>query len=187
MRNVFVTLLFFILTFDIYNVTFAHPGNTASDGCHYCRTNCDRWGVPWNARHCHGGYSAPVTRAYTEPSCPANASYDSVSKGCVCNTGYATSLNKSYCVKIPANAHVVSSTTDVWECDYGYSESGDICIKNQQRTTIDNGKKEIPTPAQKNNGIRSSTNNDGGYGYTILGAGVVGLVSYLIGKLSPKK
>lgn len=33
----------------------AHPGNTASDGCHYCRTNCDKWGVPWNERHCHGG------------------------------------------------------------------------------------------------------------------------------------
>ena len=33
----------------------AHPGRTAADGCHYCRTNCDRWGVPWNERHCHGG------------------------------------------------------------------------------------------------------------------------------------
>lgn len=32
----------------------AHPGNTASDGCHYCRTNCDKWGIPWNERHCHG-------------------------------------------------------------------------------------------------------------------------------------
>ena len=31
----------------------AHPGNTASDGCHYCRTNCDYWGVPWYVRHCH--------------------------------------------------------------------------------------------------------------------------------------
>lgn len=35
--------------------TFAHPGRTAADGCHYCRTNCDSWGVPWNERHCHGG------------------------------------------------------------------------------------------------------------------------------------
>ena len=25
----------------------AHSGRTASDGCHYCRTNCDKWGVPW--------------------------------------------------------------------------------------------------------------------------------------------
>ena len=33
--------------------TFAHPGRTASDGCHYCRTNCGSWGVPWNERHCH--------------------------------------------------------------------------------------------------------------------------------------
>lgn len=39
---------------------FAHPGNTASDGCHYCRTNCDSWGVAWNERHCHGGYVAPI-------------------------------------------------------------------------------------------------------------------------------
>ncbi|WP_148265990.1 hypothetical protein [Oceanimonas sp. GK1] len=34
--------------------TLAHPGRTASDGCHYCRTNCSSWGVPANARHCHG-------------------------------------------------------------------------------------------------------------------------------------
>lgn len=44
-------------------VGLAHPGNTAADGCHYCRTNCDKWGVAWNERHCHGGYSAPKTTA----------------------------------------------------------------------------------------------------------------------------
>jgi hypothetical protein len=38
----------------------AHPGNTAGDGCHYCRTNCDTWGVPWNERHCHGGAVTPT-------------------------------------------------------------------------------------------------------------------------------
>lgn len=37
------------------NVVFAHPGNTAADGCHYCRTNCAKWGVPEGERHCHGG------------------------------------------------------------------------------------------------------------------------------------
>ena len=35
------------------NASFANPGRTASDGCHYCRTNCSEWGVPWNVRHCH--------------------------------------------------------------------------------------------------------------------------------------
>ena len=32
----------------------AHPGRTAADGCHYCRTNCEQWGVEPNKRHCHG-------------------------------------------------------------------------------------------------------------------------------------
>ena len=32
----------------------AHPGGTANDGCHYCGINCDKWGVSWNRRHCHG-------------------------------------------------------------------------------------------------------------------------------------
>lgn len=44
-----------LLTVPILGTTLAHPGRTAADGCHYCRTNCDYWGVPWNVRHCHGG------------------------------------------------------------------------------------------------------------------------------------
>lgn len=35
----------------------AHPGNTASDGCHYCRTNCEQYGVAYDERHCHNGGS----------------------------------------------------------------------------------------------------------------------------------
>ena len=37
----------------------AHPGNLSSDGCHYCRTNCTKWCVPENQRHCHGNNQAP--------------------------------------------------------------------------------------------------------------------------------
>ncbi len=50
-------LIFSILLFFPDPKVSAHPGNTAADGCHYCRTNCDKWGVPWNERHCHGGGS----------------------------------------------------------------------------------------------------------------------------------
>ncbi len=32
----------------------AHPGRTASDGYHYCRTNCDKWGEVAGQRHGHG-------------------------------------------------------------------------------------------------------------------------------------
>lgn len=51
---VFLVILFFSLRPKVY----AHPGRTASDGCHYCRTNCAYWGEVYGARHCHGGSSA---------------------------------------------------------------------------------------------------------------------------------
>lgn len=47
-------------------MAFAHPGNTSADGCHYCRTNCDKWGVAWNQRHCHGAPAASAP-TYTPP------------------------------------------------------------------------------------------------------------------------
>lgn len=57
LKIIFFSFLFLlIIKPDSVN---AHPGNTASDGCHYCRTNCDKWGVEWNERHCHNGKSIP--------------------------------------------------------------------------------------------------------------------------------
>ncbi|MDA1316854.1 MAG: hypothetical protein O3B87_02400 [bacterium] len=61
-----LALLFFVgllLSPTIY----AHPGNTASDGCHYCRTNCAKWGEVSGARHCHGGYTPPPV-VYYDPT-----------------------------------------------------------------------------------------------------------------------
>ena len=45
----------------------AHPGNTASDGCHYCRTNCARWGQVHGARHCHGSSFVPPIPSIPKP------------------------------------------------------------------------------------------------------------------------
>jgi len=53
MKNIFISIILLgIIVFS--DKALAHPENTASDGCHYCRTNCDKWGVAWNERHCHG-------------------------------------------------------------------------------------------------------------------------------------
>jgi hypothetical protein len=63
---------------------------------------------------------------FTTPSCPTNSSYDSLSKGCKCNFGYA--VNGSSCVyktasyasystnsnACPLNSH--TSTTDMTKC-----------------------------------------------------------------------
>ncbi|MDP3941042.1 MAG: thermonuclease family protein [bacterium] len=71
-------IIFFLLIFAISSqAAQAHPGRTAADGCHYCRTNCDQWGVPWNERHCHGGSSTSGGSAGSTGS--SGASGDSTS------------------------------------------------------------------------------------------------------------
>lgn len=49
------TKIILILITFIPTIVFAHPGKTDANGCHYCRTNCAKWG-PYNGQyHCHNG------------------------------------------------------------------------------------------------------------------------------------
>lgn len=59
-----VMVLATAIIFFMQSTLYAHPGNTASDGGHYCRTRCDYWGEVYGERHFHGGYSEPE---YVEP------------------------------------------------------------------------------------------------------------------------
>lgn len=65
----FLFIFFFFVAILPKNI-FAHPGNTAADGCHYCRTNCDRWGVAWNERHCHGSKTVETVQIVQPTSAP---------------------------------------------------------------------------------------------------------------------
>lgn len=76
-ENWFKPIIIAIFIFLAWPISsFAHPGRTAADGCHYCRTNCDYWGVPWNTRHCHPSLPTPPAPASipttpTTPTTPA--------------------------------------------------------------------------------------------------------------------
>lgn len=64
MKRQFLFLLAIcLLTFP--TIANAHPGRTDSNGGHYCRTNCDDWGVPWNEWHSH---NAPAPTPEPEPA-----------------------------------------------------------------------------------------------------------------------
>jgi hypothetical protein len=47
----------------------AHPGGLDAEGCHVCHTNCvEKYGIPYESRHCHGGGSSSPPPA--GPSAP---------------------------------------------------------------------------------------------------------------------
>ena len=49
----------------------AHPGGRASDGCHFCRSNCEKWDLEKDERHCHDDGSA--SSASDAPATPTAA------------------------------------------------------------------------------------------------------------------
>lgn len=60
-----IVAMVFIVPMELVS---AHPGNTASDGGHYCWSNCASWGEVYGERHFHGGSSGPTT--YSAPPEP---------------------------------------------------------------------------------------------------------------------
>ncbi len=52
--NTFIFLVM-ILFCVMPSLALAHPGRTDDSGCHYCRTNCTKWGLADNEYHCHNG------------------------------------------------------------------------------------------------------------------------------------
>lgn len=52
------TKIILILITLIPTIVFAHPGKTDANGCHYCRTNCAKWGLYNGQYHCHNGGSS---------------------------------------------------------------------------------------------------------------------------------
>ncbi len=73
MKNLYHRLIFTVIILILVSTfspiqTNAHPGRTASDRCHYCRTNCSSWGVQWDARHCHNGSSSYTKSATNHDS-----------------------------------------------------------------------------------------------------------------------
>ena len=64
-RCVKLALLVVVLT---ATPAFAHPGRAAADGCHFCRTNCDKWGEVAGERHCHEERQPSRARQNGQPS-----------------------------------------------------------------------------------------------------------------------
>lgn len=92
----------------------AHPGNTASDGAHYCWTNCDYWGETYGERHYHGG-------GYTEPSGPTY--YE---QGQTNGALHANSNNREYIVSVAKQKGAVDGGYDGANGTFTSSDS-DIC------------------------------------------------------------
>ncbi len=70
MKRIVAAIFIFTVLFMVNNdLALAHPGKLDSKGGHYCRTNCEKWGLSYGQYHYHngGGSSAPAPKPAPAP------------------------------------------------------------------------------------------------------------------------
>lgn len=55
MKKTLLIIFISVVILIMPTTVLAHPGGLDSSGCHYCRTNCGKWGLDTNEYHCHSG------------------------------------------------------------------------------------------------------------------------------------
>lgn len=70
-KKVFLLCTVLMFTGFIFaDAVFAHPGRTDSNGGHYCRTNCAKWGYKTGEYHYHNSGSSSKSSTTTKSSAP---------------------------------------------------------------------------------------------------------------------
>ncbi len=108
-------------------------------------------------------YVAPVPAIVAPPTPFINSQTTALPK--TCPEGQALTLDKKNCVSIPANSHAaLNSKTDIWECDEGYKEVNNKCIKIENVLTVkqtqsDSDAKVVVEQARSNSPIITASEN----------------------------
>lgn len=114
MKKRFSIIIFLIAMMP--TLVLAHPGRTDANGCHYCRTNCAKYGLGDGEYHCHDGSSS------SNNSSSGNSNSNTNSNSTT-NDSESNSLNNSS-----------SNTTN---------NSETIILKQEEIKSNDNSLKEI--------------------------------------------
>ncbi|MFR0979259.1 YHYH domain-containing protein [Holdemania filiformis] len=100
-----ITLIIILFVFSTAPV-LAHPGKTDGNGCHTCRTDCEKWGLEYGEYHCHNDGD---TSSYSVSSTQNNSSYSNNSSSSSSNSySYSKDSDPVYNHKDNTNSEKVS-------------------------------------------------------------------------------
>lgn len=186
LTNGYITHLAFILA--IFGVLVIHGTASAKSGCcswhggvNYCGTNgyyiCND-GSQSPSCTCSGGGTTGGSNNYTPiyttpPKCPTGQNYDynnnkcscpagmqpDKNQKCMCKTGYALSVEGSYCFKLPAHAVSKPTAKDGWDCETAYFRQGNSCFKKVSSSSSSSSiaKKKMNTKSSSSkSGVRKA-------------------------------
>lgn len=145
-KNLKLKILVITIIILIPTKVLAHPGRLDSKGCHYCRTNCAKWGLEIDEYHCHEGgtYSNSKGEIYDESGAKisdGNSSSDEQEESEEYNNN-SSSEDKSYANNGNKQSYNNSVNNTKQETSGTIQKSKDISLKyikiNDKKITIAN-------------------------------------------------
>ncbi len=181
-------IIFLIVVLEIVFISvpvFAHPGNTASDGCHYCRTNCAKWGEVEGARHCHNSKPAPVE--ITPKPQPQTWEYNG--KTYYSESAYTQAIAEDQLQKeATEQAEAERATEDALE--QVEQDEGEVLgdeTNSSEEILNENKTSELPTSDETASETNEADQSEDSTVTLLITVGAVGVGAYYLGKRSKKK
>lgn len=172
----FLITVFLLISFSPLSVK-AHPGKTDANGCHTCKTNCEKYGLDYGEYHCHngGGSGSSGGNSSTQnkpapPTSQAAPSQKEPVKPIEKKIDYA-SIGK----KDGYNFKIKNPDKELNEANYTYSESA---YKSAYKTAYEKAENELKDKTIKlasENGEKDATKSEN-YSLSSIPSGVMSKV-----------
>lgn len=142
-KKIFFLFLCGIVIFIPY-VVLAHPGRIDSSGCHYCRTNCAKWGLVDNEYHCHSGNTYSNSQGQIFNSDGTLNSYNSTNNNVTPDTSSGNNMSGNSSSN--SNANTSSSSNNTTNTSQVESNNNNNVVSGSSNNTAGNG---IVSPAKE--------------------------------------
>ena len=138
MKKIRVVLIIIFMMVCLGDVIKAHPGRTDGNGCHVCRTNCEKWGLSYQEYHCHNGGNSNQNTNQNNYQAPIAPSVDYAAQGDT--DGY--SFKKQY-PNATIETVTYKFTSDIYKTAYdeGYRRAlQELNVHSQTKGSLDGEK-----------------------------------------------
>lgn len=102
-----------------------HPGRTNEEGCHYCRTNCEQYGLQQDEYHCHESTTTIENSVESSSTSVKTTSTTSSKK---------TTSTKESSSSVISSSSSIETTVEVLKLENGIEK--DIYEENQVQSLI---------------------------------------------------
>lgn len=160
----FIVIVLLLISFSPLSVK-AHPGRTDANGCHTCKTNCEKYGLDYGEYHCHngGGSSSGGSSSSQDKAAPSTSQNNTTPAPAKSKPAASIEKKVDYASIGKTDGYnfkIKNPDKELSEANYTYSESA---YKSAYKTAYEKAENELKDKTIKlasENGDKDATKTE---------------------------